>query len=361
MHHLFSISIKQTSQQTAQNIFRILKQKMSSRSNAVAVGRHWTAVMLLRAYWDVNNSCCGTSVGQWVTQHPDHQTHQARKHTILFPNKMWCTITHLHCLSTQQNTTIGSLATAHFLPVAFLTTIFHCWLLWCTSYKQSSRTHFQNLVLSHYHSNMNIKFCNTGRSVGHYNDSMNLMTPVAIAKWRVTLVLHNNHNHTDVCDQVAGTALCFVSLLYHFHSLPFHAPAPLWVISQWWALYCSPIMTPIRTPPTVTPSLSHIFILVHHLSVHWVTPCLYIPTSQHPLAFFMVPEPGKAKVMVSPETSATTHYVTQCHIQEDLNPPWHNCINLRTHNLLSHYFMVTSGHRKRQLGEGTITEHTEGH
>jgi len=221
------------------------------------------------SYGKAFNSCCGTSVGQWVTQHPahstaQHQTHQARKHTILFQKKMWCTITHLHPLCTQQNITIRSLATAHFLPVAILTTVFHCRLLWRTSYKQSSRTHFQNLVLSHFHSNRNNEFCNSGRTVSR--------TAVAAAKWRVTQQLHTDH--TDVCDQVVGNALCFVSLLYHFHSLPFHAPAPLWVNSQWWALYCSPIMNPFRTPPIVNPSLSHIFISVHYLSVHWARPCL---------------------------------------------------------------------------------------
>ena len=67
-------------------------------------------------------------------------------------------------LSTQQNATICSLATAHFLPVAVLTTFFRCRLLRCTSYKQSSRTNLHNLVLSHFHSNINIKFRNTGRS-----------------------------------------------------------------------------------------------------------------------------------------------------------------------------------------------------
>jgi hypothetical protein len=68
MHNLFSISIKQMSQHMAQNIFRILKQKMSSRSKAVAVKRNSTASMLVRANWDGSSSCCGTSVGQWVTQ-----------------------------------------------------------------------------------------------------------------------------------------------------------------------------------------------------------------------------------------------------------------------------------------------------
>jgi len=44
MHHLFSVSMKQMSQHMAQNMFIILKQNMSSRSNAVAVERHSTAV-----------------------------------------------------------------------------------------------------------------------------------------------------------------------------------------------------------------------------------------------------------------------------------------------------------------------------
>jgi hypothetical protein len=154
---------------------------MSSRSNAVAVERHSTAV-----YWFRHIEMLTTAVVALLLdsgwQSPDHQTHQARKHMILFPNKMWCTTTHLHRLSTQQNTTIRSLTTAHFLPVAILATILHCRLLWCTSYKQSSRTYFQNLVLSHFHSNINTKFCNTWRSdtpTTHWT----LMTAVAVAKW----------------------------------------------------------------------------------------------------------------------------------------------------------------------------------
>ena len=171
-------------------------------------------------------------------------------------------------LSTQQNTTIHSLATAHFLPVAVLTTIFHCRLLWCTSYKQSSRTHLHNLVLSHFHSNIIIQFCNTGRSdtkLTHWTYGEPHLSPSGGRHWCCIT--------TTLMSVIKLWALlsAFVSLLYYFHSLPIHASAPLWVNSQWWALYCSPIMTPFRTPPIVNPSLSHIFTLVHHL-FHLSTP-----------------------------------------------------------------------------------------
>jgi hypothetical protein len=154
------------------------------------------------------------------------------------------------------------------------------------------------------------------------------MTVIAVTKWQVML---SHTDHSNVRDQ----ALCFVSLPYHFHSLASDGPS---TAHQLWPSF--------RTPPFVNQSLSHIFIMFHP----------YIPTSQHPLAFTMVPKPG------SFDTLATTHHVTQCHIHEDLNPQQHQCTNLTTHNLLSHYFMVTSDHRKRQCW-GVITGYTttEGH
>ena len=138
----------------------------------------WTAAvvaLLLDSGW--HNIQMTRHTGQWVTQHPDHQTYwtvgdttsrspdiPSKETQNFIPKQSVVYNSKPPPLSTQQNATIHSLATAHFLPVAVLTTIFHCRLLWCTSYKQSSRTHLNNLVLSHFHSNLNIKFCKTGRS-----------------------------------------------------------------------------------------------------------------------------------------------------------------------------------------------------
>lgn len=82
--------------------------------------------------------------------------------------------------------------------------------------QQNTFSEFSSLSLSQRH---NIKFCNIGSSD----------TTMTHCQWWVT-VLHTNHD--DVRDQVVGAPLCFISLLYHIHSLPFHASAPLWVNSQ---------------------------------------------------------------------------------------------------------------------------------